>query len=136
MAEVIDFAAAAGKRKKPSITEIVGYCTDEILQDWARFATNNKLNEYFTSCIPTYCRFDVNYLDDLTSLSYIEAKAKIDVQVISPGFQTENVLGWIAATRVRGEVVATPPMVNENYARCFNILLYLKVKREVNKHGL
>lgn len=137
MAEIIDLAS---RRKvpppKPTVTELAQFCADEILSHWEKFASNNQLNMYFTSSTPMYCKGAVNYLEDLNALSTIEMKIALEPQVIAPGFNEKNSLGWVAAFRLNGVIVATPFMVSEQYARCFNILLYLKLKRELQTQGI
>jgi hypothetical protein len=84
-----------------------------------------------------YCKGGVNYLEDLNELSSVEQKIHLEPQIVSPGFDVlGNALGWIAAFRLNGVIVSTPFMLNEGYARCFNILLFLKLKRELHTHGI
>ena len=132
MSNVIDISTKFKKvPPAPSVQEIAEFAVEEISGNWERFATNNKLNEYFVQCVPTWSKPDVDYLSDLSALSSIEQKIRLEVQVISPGFNIDNALGWIAAFRINGIVMATPFMMSEAYARCFNILLYLKIKRDM-----
>lgn len=134
---VIDFASRQKKPPpKPTIQELAQFCSDEILAHWEKFASNNRLNDHFISQTPTWSQPTVNYLDDLNGLSAIEQKIHLEPQVVAPGFSPDNALGWIAAFRINGIIVATPFMVSEQYARCFNILLYLKLKREMTTAGV
>ena len=135
MAEIFTFTPRP-KPTPPSITALAQLCSDEILGHWEKFAQNNRLNDHFISCVPAWAQPSVNYLEDLNALSVVEQKIGLDPQVIAPGFSPDNALGWIAAFRLNGIIVATPFMVNEGYARCFNILLYLKLKRDLVTHGI
>jgi hypothetical protein len=137
VAEIIDISTRFKKpAPKPTVTELAQFCADEILSHWEKFASNNRLNDYFTSSTPMYCKGGVNYLEDLNALSLVEQKIYLEPQVVAPGFNEKNALGWIAAFRLNGVIVATPFMVSEQYARCFNILLFLKLKRELQTHGI
>jgi hypothetical protein len=137
VADIIDISTRFRKPPpKPTVTELAQFCADEILSHWEKFASNNRLNDYFTSSTPMYCKGGVNYLEDLNALSLVEQKVYLEPQVIAPGFNEKNALGWIAAFRLNGVIVATPFMVSEQYARCFLILLFLKLKREMKDAGL
>lgn len=138
MADIIDISTRFKKpQPKPTVTELAQFCADEILAHWEKFASNNRLNEYFLQSVPLWANQTVNYLEDLNALSAIEQKTYLEPQVIAPGFnEKQNALGWVAAFRLNGVVVATPFMVSEQYARCFNVLLYLKLKRELSTHGI
>lgn len=137
MAEIIDIAS---RRKpppeKPSLESLASWCIEDIQGNWERFARNNRLNEFFVTSVPVWAQPNVNYLEDLNALSIIEQKIHLEPQLVAPGFSPDNALGWIGAFRMNGIVVATPFMVNEQYARCFNILLFLKLKRELVTNGI
>jgi hypothetical protein len=137
MADVISFADhRKTPLEKPTVQELIEFVTEEITGHWEKFASNNRLNEYFIQCTPSWSRAKVNYLQDLNALAGIEQKIKLEPQIIAPGFGIDNPLGWVAAFRLNGEVVATPYMLSEPYARCFNILLFLKLGRELQQHGI
>jgi len=138
MADVIDIAS---RRKppppeKPTIRELADHCIEEIQGNWEKMARNNRLNDFFISSTPSYSQPTINYLEDLNALSAIEMKIGLDPQVVAPGFSPDNALGWLASFRLNGIAVTTPFMVNEQYARCFNILMFLKLKRELVTNGI
>lgn len=56
-----------------------------------------------------------------------------DVMVFAPGTTEDEHPGWVSAFTMADFYVETPPMVCEAYARCFCILLFLKVKRDVDR---
>jgi hypothetical protein len=137
MAEIINIA---DRRKKttvtPTVQEVAQFAIEEIDTHWGKFASNNRLNDYFVQYTPSWSQTNVNYLEDLTALSVLERKIHLEPQIIAPGFSPDNALGWVAAFRMNGVVVATPFMMSEAYARCFNVLLYLKVKRDLLANGI
>ena len=135
MADIIDIAS----RRKPAaltVQDLASACVDEIQSNWEKMARGNRLNEFFIQSTPSWSQPSVNYLEDLNSLSNVELKIGLDPQVVAPGFSPDNALGWIGAFRLNGIVVATPFLVNEQYARCFLILLFLKLKRSLVTNGI
>lgn len=146
MGDVIDFARfqkRAGKPKhkltlvptaQPAETQeqVTQFCVDEILAHWEKFAANNRLNEYFISCTPSWSSSTVNYLQNLEAISVIEQKIDLEPQITSPGFSGgEQYSGWGVQFKIAESIVSTPLMASECYARCFGILLFLKLKREL-----
>lgn len=140
MADVINIASrrkpATPLPEKPTVAELAVRCAEEIQSNWEKMARNNRLNDFFISSTPPFSSPSVNYLEDLNALSLIELKIGLEPQVISPGFSGDNALGWIACHRINGESVVSPFMINEQYARCFNILMFLKLKRELVTNGI
>ena len=135
MADIIDLAS----RRKPApatVHALAIACVEEIQANWEKMARGNRLNEFFISSTPSYSQPSINYLEDLNGLSNVELKIGLDPQVVAPGFSPDNALGWIGAFRLNGIVVVTPFLVNEQYARCFNILLFLKLKRSLVTNGI
>lgn len=135
-AKVFDFEAKRKSRvEKPSIEQLIQDCLEDLHGNWERFARNNRLNDFFVSSVPTWAKQHTNYLENLSELALLEAKIGIEPQIISPGFTAES-LGWIATFRINGKIVSSPFMISECYARCFNILMYLKLKRELVTNGI
>ena len=135
MADIIDIASRR-KPAPPTVQELANACVEEIQSNWEKMARGNRLNEFFIQSTPSWSQPSVNYLEDLNSLSSVEMKIGLDPQVVAPGFSPDNALGWIGAFRLNGIVVATPFLVNEQYARCFLILLFLKLKRSLVTNGI
>lgn len=138
MADIIDLAS---RRKtqltKPSVLELAQTCLEEIQMNWEKMARSNRLNEFFIQSTPPYSQVAVNYLENLNALSTIELKVGLDPQITSPSFSADvRTIGWVAAFRLNGIVISTPFLVNEQYARCFNILLFLKLKRALVTNGI
>jgi hypothetical protein len=123
---------------KPTVQQVIEFCVEDILDHWEKFASNNRLNDYFIASVPSWTNQSINYLEDLTAVSIIEQKIDLPVQVVAPGFGSaeDPFPGWIASFRLNGEIITTPFMVSEVYARCFNIMLYLKIRRELVSNDL
>jgi hypothetical protein len=135
MSNVIDLFGDRNKRSAPpvSVEDHARNCAEDISENWERFARNNRLNDYFLSCVPMWVNPQVNYLSDLTSVSSLETKIQLNVMVNAPGTCDSAALGWIASFNIQGVHVETPVMMCEAYARCFNILLFLKLSRTLQQ---
>jgi hypothetical protein len=137
---VADIITLSDHRKPPiehpTIEQIAATCSEEIAGNWERFARNNRLNDYFTSSTPSWSVSNTNYLADLNALSAVEGKINISISISSPGQLGRAQIGWVASFRINKVAIFTPVMVCEAYARCFNILLFLKVGRELTQRGI
>lgn len=131
MSNVVDIFAHRPKPRERSLTEAITLIADDVLTGWEKHARNNKLHEFFMSQVPSHCKSTSIQLVDLNLISGIEQKLNMRTQITSPEFQSENNLGWIAGFRFNDLTYESPPMVNEAYARCFAILMFLKMKREL-----
>lgn len=123
-------------QKKPSLEELAVICSEEIAENWQRFAKNNRLNDYFKQSAPSYTKDDLVYVQDLNAISAIEARINLNLTLHAPQSIDESQLGWIADFKIGSAHVSTPFMPFETYARCFNILLFLKLSRELTNHGI
>lgn len=129
MSNVINLAE---RRKAPkTLVELAVLSSEEITAHWERFARNNRLNDYFVQSTPSWSDPKINYLADLNALSIIEQRLDLTLVLYSPGSIDSSQIGWIASFKLNDIRVETPPMVSEAYARCFNILLFLKLGREL-----
>ena len=136
-----DIITLADHRKKPeeklTIEQLASECVAAIAGDWERFARNNRLNDYFLQHTPQWTREKVDYLSDLSALSVIENKIGLGLYLVSPeASASTSQLGWVAGFKLNGVRFETPPMAFEAYARCFNILLFLKLGRELTQNGI
>ena len=131
MADVISLDARRKKPlpMKPSDQDLYLFYSEELLAHWEKAAKLNRLNEYFISCTSLYTDELKNYLDDLSAISKVEQNIGLSPQVLSPGY-SEVSTGWVSAFRLGYAIYATPPLASEAFSRCFNILLFLKLKRE------
>lgn len=130
MGDVISFTDRK-KAPPPSLTSLIETALVDIDSNWARFAKTNRLNNFFVQSVPMWAKQNVDYLTDLNELALIESK--INMPAFSVGLQAA---GWIAQHQLRDTIVCTPPMHTESASRAFNILLFLKLSRDVNLHGI
>lgn len=131
MAEIFNLDDHRKKKPPPSPQEVVAFCTDDVMQNWERFAKTNKLNEFVTTSLGIYGQTFTNYLGHRDKIAEVEAKLDLQPGVWAPGINGPSQLGWRACFRFGDVLVETPDMMSEMYARCFNILIFLKVKREM-----
>ena len=137
MADIITLADRRKKPvEKPTVEELALQCVETIADEWEVFARNNRLNDYFIQHAPQWAKDKVDYLSDITALSVIESKIKLGLFLASPEAAADTQLGWVAGFKLNGVRVQTPPMAFEAYARCFNILLFLKLGRELTQNGI
>ena len=137
LAEIIDLAAHRKQlEKKPTLEELAVTCAEEISENWQRFAKNNRLNDYFRQSAPSFTKDDLNYLQDLNAISSIELRLNLTMTLNAPQSIDSSQLGWIAHFKIGNAFVSTPFMPFETYARCFNILLFLKLSRELTTRGI
>lgn len=134
MGDVIDMFST--RKTPPSVESLALKCVEEISDNWERFARNNRLNDFFLSSVPVWALPQLNYLSDLNAISVVENKLGLALILNSPGTSAASKLGWVAAFETQGIRIETPVMMCEAYARCFNILLFLKLGRELTNHGI
>jgi hypothetical protein len=131
VSNIINIADRRKKKPPPSPQEVVAFCTDAVMEEWGRFAKSNKLNDFFVSGVGAYAKPFANYLSNPTELALIEEKIGLMPGIWAPGVNGPSQVGWQACFRFGDVLVETPDMMSESYARCCNILIFLKVKREV-----
>lgn len=136
MSNVIDMFSPKKPREVPSIEVLAVRCVDDISENWERFARNNRLNDFFMKSIPSWAAPGLNYVSNLNAVSVVETKLGLSFILYAPGTSPSSKLGWVASFEIKGVKVETPVMVCEAYARCFNILLFLKLSRELTNHGI
>ena len=137
MADIIDIGLWRKlEKQKPTLEDLAFWCHEDILSSWEKFARQNRLIDFFRQSIPQAYVDDSNPLQDLNAIASLEAKLNIQPQVVAPGFDPAQLGGWAAAFRINGKVIATPWLTTECLARAFNILLYLKLKREARDAGI
>ena len=134
VADVIQFAdhRRRAPEEKPTVDQLARQCSEEIAQNWERFARNNRLNDFFVQSVPAWTESSIDYISDLNALANIEKKINLWPCISASPRQ----VGWVAAFHLNNVVVVTPPMFTETYARCFNILLFLKLGREMTQAGI
>lgn len=121
-------------RKKTVVTspqDIATFSADHVTSEWERFARSNKLAEFFSTSIGDRAKPFTNYLSNLTELSNLEQQIGLMPGIYAPGVIGAAQIGWRACFRFGEVLVETPDMAFEAHARCCNILIFLKVKREL-----
>ncbi len=114
--------------------ELASLCTDQLLSDWEQAAKSNKLNSFFAAS-SMWADENLSYLHDLNVVARLEERVGIQIGVVAPGILNEQQFGWRAYFMLGGKQIYTPDMPFESYARCFNLLLYQKLKRELIRNG-
>jgi len=142
MTNVIDFTAKRlGKVAPPKqVTweELHSHATEFLLGDWEKMARNNRLNDYFKQSLPNLIdpASKSNYMADLNEVAALEMNLEFFPRMFSPGTQHKGQLGWLVQFHLGEGLFGTPELASEPYARCFAILLYLKLKRDALEAGL
>lgn len=121
--------------EKPTLEQLAITCSEEIDENWQRFARNNQLNDYFVQQV-IHATPTVNYMQDINALSVIETKINLTLTLHAPEAIDTAQIGWIADFKIGRAHISTPVMLSEAYARCFNILLFLKLSREINNNKI
>ena len=120
------------KEKEIDLASLAQSCIDDISINWANAAKINRLNEFFLQSTAGYSSPDLNYISDLNHVSSLEHKIKLQLVLKSP---QDGFIGWVAGFAFGDVIIETAPVhFSENYARCFNILLFLKLNRELKLH--
>jgi hypothetical protein len=133
MAEIVDLSQFR-KKPVPTVLELAEACSEQLLSDWERAAKSNKLSEFFSTSA-MWADEKLNYLHDLNATASLESKCQMQVGVVSPGILNEQQFGWRAYFYLGGKQIFTPDLPFESYARCFNLLLFQKLKRELVRNG-
>lgn len=143
MADVIDFTArlqakTAAQKIAPTILQLTVDAVDFLLGDWEKMARSNRLNDYFKSSLPSLIDQEtrVNFMSDLNEIAKLELKLDLFPMIFFPGTTRQEQLGWVVQFKVDDDTICTPEMASECYARCFGVLLYLKVKRAALDAGI
>ena len=144
MADIIDFNArrlqqiGGAPAKTVTLQDVAFDAVDFLLGDWEKFARKNRLNDYFKQYFPNFIDADsqVNYMRDLTEVAALEAKIGMASIVFFPGTLEPIQIGWVVRFKLADQEITTPDMASECYARCFALLLYLKVKADAVDLGL
>ncbi len=144
MANVIDFGAKrlakTGKAHKPvpvTTREVINNAIDYLLSDWEKFARKNQLNNFFSEFFPVNDeKPNADYLHDLTAVADLESKIGTSIVVYFPGLIDPVQVGWVVKFKMGEEEIFTPDMSTECQARCFALLLYLKIKADLTDLNL
>lgn len=111
---------------------------DFLLGEWEKMARHNRLNDYFKRALPNLIDYGskTNFMADITAVAGLEMNLGLFPTMFAPGTRDPKQLGWCVAFKVGDYLCVTPELAGEAYARCFSILLYLKVKHDAYANGL
>lgn len=137
MGDVVDFTQRrlARDQHPPTFVELAERAEGALSADWAKM--QGSLNEYFKASLPTLVdqASTVNYMVSLTDVAVVERNLAHYPTVLGPGSQPRQ-HGWRVQVRVQAPgskeplVVVTPELPSEEQARCFAVLLLLRLRRE------
>lgn len=131
MADVVNIADFRKKPPPMSPQDVVAFCVEHVMGEWERFAKSNKLGDFFIAGIGSHAKPFVNYLTNLTEIGILEQHLGVMPGIWAPGINGPSQLGWRACFRFGDVLVETPDMAFEPHARCCNILIFMKIKREM-----
>ena len=101
---------------------------EDVIEDWRRYASKNRLNEFIRGKLPPTVDAGIgaDYVNDLNIIAATEQKLHMMITVFCPGFTDNNPYGWIAAFQRKNEIFSTPAdMVSEANARALNVVLFV-----------
>lgn len=142
MGEVVDFTARRlAKASPPKVVTMDALYEDalhHLLTDWEKMAKGNRLNDYFKATVPNLRQYpeNANFMADLNEVSRLELNIELYPMVFFPGTTDRKQHGWLVQFMLGTFKVSTPELASEAYARCFAILLHLKLKRDAIAAGL
>jgi hypothetical protein len=140
MGDVVDFTARRLKipPKVVTMSDLFDDATHYLLADWEKMARNNRLNDYFRSTVPNLRHISekTNFMSDLNEVAQLELNIELFPMIFFPGTTDRKQHGWIVQFFLGKEKLSTPELASEAHARCFAILLYLKMKRDAIAAGL
>lgn len=119
-------------KRKPTIEQLELEAIEYIGAGWERAARNNRLNDFFIEQTKPWSKTDTSYVLDLNPLSMMESKLGMIITIRSP---VGVILGWQASFMVGDHFLSTPILSFETYARSFNILVFMKLRRDFVSHG-
>jgi hypothetical protein len=138
MADVINMDDARKKKPAPpprTPTEISASCIGEVMEKWEKYARRNCLNEFFSTNAAVYTKPEINYLSNIGEIVYVERMLKMQPVIYAPGIINPQQIGWRAGFKFEDILVETPDMASEEYARCCNILIWLRIKRALSEQS-
>jgi hypothetical protein len=132
MADVINMDDMRKKKSsqvpKPA-SEVAAFCSSDVMHNWEKYAKRNCLNEYFITNASVYTKPGINYLSNIGEIVYVERMLKMQPVIYAPGIINQQQIGWRAGFKFEDILVETPDMASEEYARCCNVLIWLRIKR-------
>jgi hypothetical protein len=143
MSDIIDFMAfkkakaeaiSSSESPQDKFKALVKRCNDFLLKDWENMTRTNKLNKYFIQAMAHVITQDltVNYIRDLNALAMIELNLNLNLIIFAPGTMTLQQRGWRARFYIGENLIYTPELGAESYARCFAILMNHQIRSLAN----
>jgi hypothetical protein len=132
MADIINLADRR-KKEAPAIRDIVDDAISYVSDEWEKNARANRLNEYVADALKVWSANDVMYTQGLNAISNVEGALGMVIIVKSP---YNGQIGWKAGFVTKSLTCFTPDLPFESYARCFNVLVFLKVKRDLQLYDI
>lgn len=133
MGEIIDFMTrrTLGAAQPMTMVALEERATDLLLIDWEKMARNNRLNDYFRASLPNLIdqSSKINFMGDLNEVAALELNNELFPIIYFPGTLNKKQHGWIVMFHVGDYLAKTPELASEAYARCFAVLLHIKLKR-------
>jgi len=77
-------AKAEAQQEKPTIEQLAHGARERTEFEWEKFARSNRLNDYFTTSLPSYCSETTNYLQDLNEVGIVENKVGLVLTLRAP----------------------------------------------------
>lgn len=135
MSNVYDLTARRLAKAPKSLSDLVESAIEYICSDWEKMSKKNSLNEFFKSSVPSHLITDnVNYIGCLDAIAAVEQNLDMLITVSAPGAMSAYQLGWVVEFKLAGKLWAVPRLPihiqTESKARCFAVLVFLKVKRD------
>lgn len=120
-------------KKHLELHEVCEQGAEYVHDQWAKAEGTNKLNDFFVRDIGYRADSAVNYLQDLSAIKKIEQQCGMIIVVFES--TDPDAPGWTASFMMASGALSTPLMASEEHARCLNILVYLKLKRDLVANG-
>ena len=136
MADIINMDAMRKKKPPPlpkSPAELSDFCSADVMEHWEKYAKSNRLNEFFSTNASIYTKPEINYLSNISEIVSVERVLGMQPVIYAPGIISQQQIGWRAGFRFENILVETPDMASEEYARCCNVLIWLRIKRAVSE---
>jgi hypothetical protein len=128
-ADVIDLAARRAAAQAPEpVAARATRAADALLDMWLEAVRVNRLGPFFASMLPASADPAVPYTSSLDAVAGLEQTLGVAAATFAPGTFDAAQIAWRAAHAVEGATVLTPELPTEAQARCFNILLCLRLR--------
>lgn len=125
MAQIFDLAAYRRNPEQEWIKLLIE-SVDYLVGEWESSSKRNILNEFFKKMVSRSS--ELNYTTDLNAIGNLEREYALATVAYSPFSLSSIQAGWIVAFKFKDRPVHTPELVSEAQARCFSLLLFLRLQ--------